>query len=39
MCEVKKGINVVDMSVRPLRWESANKIAKRFGLAVGKVLD
>jgi len=27
------------MSVRPLRWESANKIAKRFGLAVGKVLD
>lgn len=39
MCEKAKGINVVDMSVRPLRWESANKIARRFGLAVGKVLD
>ena len=39
MCEKTKGINVVDMSVRPLRWESANKIARRFGLAVGKVLD
>lgn len=39
MCEKSKGINVVDMSVRPLRWDSANKIAKRFGLAVGKVLD
>lgn len=39
MCETKKGLNVVDLSVRPLRWESANAIAKRFGLAVGKVLD
>ena len=39
MCEKTKGINVVDLSVRPMRWESANKIARRFGLAVGKVLD
>jgi len=27
------------MSVRPLRWDTANQIARRFGLAVGKVLD
>jgi len=40
MCNDKtKGINVVDLSVRPMRWESANQIARRFGLAVGKVLD
>lgn len=39
MCETKKGLNVVDLSVRPLRWDSANQIARRFGLAVGKVLD
>lgn len=40
MCNDKtKGINVVDLSVRPMRWDSANAIAKRFGLAVGKVLD
>jgi len=39
MCEKAKGINVVDMSVRPLRWDSANRIARKFGLAVGKVLD
>ena len=39
MCEKTK-TNVFDSSAdRPLRWKSANEIAKKLGAKVGKVLD